>query len=1091
MLLAGAWHAAPAQQADTTWDVTRPRGQTRTIDFTVSEGTWMSLDVSPDGQWLVFDLLGQIYRLPIAGGTAVPLTEDSGIAVNFHPRISPDGRRVAFISDRQGQNNVWVMDADGKNPKAVLPDPGSTHRSPVWMPDGRFVLFEKINSLLFRSIHMVHVDGGKGTEIVKAEMGSMPSRPSASPDGKSVYYEIHTGRFSGTFGLDDILKGAYQLRRTDLATGDAIDITAGQSAQQDRGTSGGAYAPEVSPDGRWLAFLRRIPDGTITWKGHTYGPRSSLWLRDLQGGGERLLMDPVDPDMSEDGIQQHGTYPRYRWMPDGRSIVLAQGGKIRRVDVATGQVTTIPFTARVRRTISEQAWPRFRLSDGPVEARFLRWYAASPAGGTLAFQAFGRIWLKDLPDGTPRRLTPAGFGPFEFAPAWSPDGRSIAFTTWDDSTRGGIWRIAVGGGAPQPVPQPPGEYLNPVWTPDGRELVLIRGGGVTARGVGLARSPYWEIVRVPLDQGEATVLARLQSGQGFADLVRPAFGPDGRVFYTELKTKPTADPFQPVIAGTLTSVRLDGSDKTIHAEVSFADQVIPSPDGKWIAFSQAGNVFVAPFVLNATAGKPLTLDKNGGTMPVTRLSREGGLYPRWRSDGVLDFGNGPSFYTHHLSSGRTDTVSVRLTQPRAIARGTIALTGARIITLENRQVIPSGTVLVRDGRIACVGTCDAAGADRTVDLSGKTIIPGWVDTHAHHHRENAGVLPSRNFETAIYLAYGVTTTLDPAAWSPETFASAELVEAGGMVGPRIFATGENITSGDNTGTNDITSLEVALAEAARRKSWGAISLKQYLQPRRTQRQWVAEAGRRLGLRVTAEGSIDLPHKLSMAMDGHTGFEHATALVPLYADVTNFLGKTRSVYAATPLVGGPGPWNEEFFWQDSEVWKDAKAQRWLPWRQLIPHTRRYIRRPVTDYPRGLLSQGVADIIAAGGYGSIGSHGQQHGIGSHWDVWLYAEAMEPIAALEVASLHGAIFLGLEQDLGSLRAGKLADLVVLNGNPLEDIRKTADLAYVMKAGVLYDANSLDEIWPRTRPFGNTPWYIPEMYRADNRPLDIWDRR
>ncbi|HEX9894474.1 MAG TPA: hypothetical protein VGA78_11155, partial [Gemmatimonadales bacterium] len=698
---------AVGQAADTTWDVTRPRGQTRPVDFTVSEGTWMSLDVSPDGQWLVFDLLGQVYRLPVTGGQAVPLTAESGIAINIHPRISPDGKRIAFVSDRKGQNNLWVMDADGRNAKPVLLDPAAQHRTPVWLPDGRFLLFEKVTNLLFRSIQMAHVDGGKGTELVKAEMGTMPSRPSVAADGKSVFYEIFTGRFTGAFGVDDILKGAYQLRRTDLSTGEAIEITAGQSAQQDRGTSGGAYAPEVSPDGRLLAFMRRMPDATITWRGHTYGPRSSLWIRDLESGAERLLMDPVDPDMSEDGIQQHGTYPRYCWMPDGRSLVIAQGGKIRRVDLVSGTVTTIPFTARVQRTVSEQAWGKFRVPDGPVEARFLRWHSAAPDGRTLAFQAFGRIWLMDLPNGTPRRLTPDSFGPLEYSPAWSPDGRVLAFTTWDDSARGAVWRVPAGGGAPQPVSQTAGEYLNPVWSPDGGDLVVVRGGGVTARGMGLARTPFWEVVRVPVAGGGETVLARIRPGPGFAEVVRPAFGPEGRIFFTELKTKQPADPFRPVVLGTLTSVRPDGSDRKVHAEVSYADDVVPSPDGRWLAFSQAGDVFLAPFVMNGTGGAPLTLSKSGGMVPVTRLSKEGGLYPRWRTADLIEFGSGPRFYTHHVGTGRTDTVTVRLSQPRANARGTIALTGARIITLENKQVIPSGTILIRDGRITCVGACQA------------------------------------------------------------------------------------------------------------------------------------------------------------------------------------------------------------------------------------------------------------------------------------------------------------------------------------------------------------------------------------------------
>ncbi len=296
--------------------------------------------------------------------------------------------------------------------------------------------------------------------------------------------------------------------------------------------------------------------------------------------------------------------------------------------------------------------------------------------------------------------------------------------------------------------------------------------------------------------------------------------------------------------------------------------------------------------------------------------------------------------------------------------------------------------------------------------------------------------------------------------------------------------------GDSPGTSEVTSLEVALKEVARRQSWGALLLKQYLQPTRQARQWSVEAARRLGMRATAEGSMDLGHKLGMVMDGHTGGEHVTVHSPLYADVTTFLGKARYVYSHTPLVSGFGAWNEEYFWQESPIWLDPKQQRWVPWRQLIPHTRRFIMRPETDYSKDIIAQQIADIVAAGGYSAIGSHGQQAGLGSHWDVWMAAKATGNMTALEIASMHGATFLGLEGDLGSITVGKLGDLMVLNGNPLENIRQTANIQYVMKGGTLYDANSLDEIWPTSRKYGDTWWVVPEMYRRDTKPVDVWDR-
>jgi hypothetical protein len=364
--------------------------------------------------------------------------------------------------------------------------------------------------------------------------------------------------------------------------------------------------------------------------------------------------------------------------------------------------------------------------------------------------------------------------------------------------------------------------------------------------------------------------------------------------------------------------------------------------------------------------------------------------------------------------------------------------------------------------------------------------------HAHLHQEHLGMLPARNFETAVYLAYGVTTTYDPSTFSPDPFASAELVETGEMIGPRIFSSGEAITAGDDAATNGIDSFEEAVREVGRRKAWGSPMVKQYLQPTRTGRQWVVEAVRRAGIRTTAEGSASLEHKLGMVMDGHTGGEHLTVQAPLYADFLTFLARARYVYSHTPLVSGFGPWNEEWFWQEGRpVWQDAKLQRWIPWRQLIPHTRRFVTRPETDYSKDIVARTITDLVALGGYSAIGSHGQQDGLGAHWDVWMLAKVAGPLTALQVASMPGATFLGADRDLGSITTGKLGDLMVLNGNPLEDIRQTANIQYVMKGGVLYDATSLDQIWPRSVRFGDYYWVVPEVYRTDEKRVDGWDRR
>lgn len=1086
--------AAPA-----AWDTTQARGATRKIDFTTAEGTWMSVDISADGKWIVFDLLAHIYRMPAAGGEAECLTQASGVALNFHPRYSPDGKQIAFVSDRGGQNNLWLMNADGSDPKAVFKDRDIRVAEPAWTPDGQFI-FVRRTSVASRGANpaggglwMYHKSGGDGVEVVPGSAARGAAWPDVSPDGRYLYFHSTTceGRQSGQL---DFVQGCFQVKRMELKGGTIEDMTSGSNQQQSRASSGGGIAPGISPDGHWMAFARRIPDGTVSYKGHKFGPRSALVLRNLDTGAERVVMDPIEMDMAE-GMKTSRVLPGYNWTRDSKSIYLSQGGKIRKLDVASGRVDTIPFTARVQRTVSEMAYRPVALDEGAVTMKFARWMTASADASKLAFQAFGKIWVMDLPSGTPRRLTALPASTFEYGPTWSPDSKNIAFTTWQEKTAGHLWAMAVAGGAPRQLSTEAAEYAQAVWSPDGNDIVAVRGSGETFRGRTITANPWYSVVRFRVNGGAPTVLATSKrtppadnpAAGGRRAIMQASFGPDGRVFFPEFTNDRREGRDQPLI--DLVSVRNDGSDRRVHMKFAFADEAAISPDGKFVAFQEGDNVYLTPFSWNGAGAQPLQADKRRARFAMKPLSKDGGMFVHWVDASRVEFGSGAKHYTYHVDTEKTDTTDIQLTMPRAVPQGSVALTNAKIITLENRRVIDRGTVLVKNGRIACVGECSTQGA-QVFDASGKTIIPGWIDMHAHHHRENSGMVPPHDWESAIYLAYGVTTTLDPSPWSQNVFPSAELVEAGLVTGPRIFATGDPLYNGDGARQNDITSFDVADQNVKRLVGWGAVSMKQYLQPRRDQRQWIAAAARERGAMVTAEGD-SLEYNIGMILDGQTGFEHPMSYAPLYSDAAKFFGKAHAVYSPTFIVGGAAAWNEEYFWQESDLWKDEKARRWLPWRQLIPNTRRRILRPVTDYSFPMIAQGLADIIAEGGHGAIGSHGQQHGIGSHWETWMAASAMGPMGALEVASMHGAHFLGVEKDLGSITVGKIGDLMVLDADPLADIRNTAKIAWVMKAGRMWTASTMDEVWPQKTPFGEYYWVDADALRSDDRPTDYYDRR
>ena len=1080
--LALAIYALPApvvaQNTPADWDITQPRGETREIAFTATEGTWMSVDISPDGASIVFDLLGHIYRMPVGGGEATSITQESGLALNIHPVFSPDGSEIAFISDRDGQNNLWIMDADGSNPRPVFTDINIRAMEPVWLPNGDYLVVRQTDmtagGLFSYGLFMYHRDGGSGIALVPYTT-QMPGWSSVSPDGRYLYFHQFVGSIL-PYGGQDSSKGDFQIRRLELATGQVTPITSGQSQQQGRMTSGGAFAPEVSPDGRYLAFGRRIPDGVLEYRGHVFGPRTGLWLRDLETGTERLIMDPVEWDMTQEITRAGPVLPRFTWDAAGTRIYLSQGGGIRVLDPVSGEVGTIPFSARVERTISEMAHATRSIPDDSFDARFLRWPTGSPDGRTVVFEGIGKLWLQDASGGEPRRLTPDDFPAFEYAPSWSPDGGSIAFTTFDWAEGGHVWTVPADGGQPRQVSNRAGEYMNPVWRPDGREILVARGSGATARGRTPADNPWHDLVRFPADggvpgEGDGVTVARVLG----ASPPVASYGHDQRIHFAS--------------SDTVVSVAADGTDRRTHAYLPTTWESVVSPDASHVAFVTIGDVFVAPIPPARAEGTIPAITRMGGALPVERLTTQGGLFPRWRDRATLEFGGGTRYATYDMGTGETSATDLRLNVPRNLPTGSVAITNARIITLDDAGVIERGDVVTRDGRITCVGECDISGADRTIDGTGKTVIPGWIDMHGHHNRQSVGLIPERGFEHSVYLAFGVTTTRDPAAAAVNTWSTKDLVQAGRMVGPRIYATGETLTAGDAPFKADVDSPEEADNQVARLQSWGAESIKQYLQPNRRRAQWLVDAARKRGMVATSEGgNFDLSHNIGLVMDGHAGFEHALVQFPIYSDVSRFLGQAGFYYSPTVVVGGSAPWTEEYFFQRDDTWLDEKLRRWLPWRHLIPHARRRSLRPESDYGFAIVAEGMADIIAEGGYGVIGSHGQQHGPASHWEVWSYAEALGPLGALEVASLSGARYLGLEDQLGSIVAGKYADLVILDSNPLDDIENTLDIDLVMKDGVLYDAATLDEVWPSARPFGSYYWVNPDVMKTDTLPVGQW---
>jgi Tol biopolymer transport system component len=1053
------------------WDTTRPRGHTREIDFTTSEGTLQALDISPDGQWIVFDLLAHVYRVRASGGRAECLTQGSGIALNYDPRYSPDGRQIAFVSDRSGQNSLWVMQADGASPRLVAEGGEHWLVQPAWSADGRALI--ATNYLIHRlssqdwtvssQLWRYPLDGSPPGRLTGAGLDYVVA-PALSPDGRHVYYEkMDQPRSTEDYFL---ISGSHHLRRLELESGADEAVTESPAPRP----HAYAAAPQVSPDGRTLSFVRRMPLEHTTYRGRDSAHASGLWLRDLASGRERKLVSPVMPDHFDTSDGYHLRFsPGYAWARDGRSIVYTEGGGIRRVDVGTGEVASIPFEARVRRTISQMARPRLHIDDGAFDVRFMKHPVSAPDGRTLLFQAVGRIWTMRYPSGTPRPLIAEEGAAFQYTPAWSPDGKWIAYTTWDDAAGGHVWKVRADGGAPVRLSRSSGEYLNPVWSPDGGQIYLLRGMGASFRGLTVRDNSHFRIVRMSAGGETASEVASdIATVRG---IVRMSFGAGGSLYYTEESGSYDSageghdwDEYQPRFA--LVSRDAEGGGRREHAHFPFARHAAPSPDGRRVVIQEAHNLLIAP--LPDSPGSPPFLDRSDPSSPLEWLTRSGGLDAHWIDARTLEYIDGHHYHRYDVDNRRTTSTEIRLRVPRYEPRGKLAFTGARILTMKDRRVLEAATLVIEGSRIACVGVCDTKGVDRLIDAGGKTIIPGLFDAHAHPtwdgeiHRQHHPRL-------AIYPAYGVTTVFDPSADAGGVFPSADLIAAGRLVGPRVFTTGPALVS--TGGIRPIRSYQDAEDDVTRLSDWGAISIKQYTQRRRDQRQWLVEAARRTGtVGVTGE-RLNLYYDLGMIMDGQSGWEHPITEHPTYADVARFVAASGTNHTPAMQTAGQGLEASEYWQARTGMSRDAKFLRWTPWRE-IPQFSDHVRRPLAEYPIIYWTETAKDVLRAGGSVSAGAHSKWDGVGAHREVWTFATALTPMEALETATVNPARYLGLDRDLGTLEPGKLADLVVLHSNPLDDIRNTVDIAYVAQGGVLFDDETLDRLWPDPAPYGPRPW-------------------
>lgn len=1027
-----------AQEKDKKWDISNPEGDWdfKEVVLNTDEGTWMNVDVSPDGSKIAFDLLGDIYIMNANGGKATSLR--SGLPFEIQPRFSPDGKTISFTSDAGGGDNIWTMNVDGTDAKQITKENFRLLNNAVWTPDGNYLVarkhFSSTRSLGAGEMWMYHLSGGSGIQLTTRKNDQQDvNEPNISKDGRYLYYseDVYPGGF---FQYNkDPNSQIYVINRYDFETGKTERITGGP---------GGAARPQVSNDGKKLAFIKRVRTKTV------------LYIHDLETGEEWPIYDKLNKDQQE-AWAIFGVYSNFSWTPNDESIVLWSKGKINKVNINTLQVTNIPFEVSAKIKIAKAVEFDTPVAPDSFNAKVIRQAKTSPDGKSIVFNALGYLYTMQLPNGKPKRLTQGT--DFEFEPSFSNDGSKIVYVTWNDTNLGSVHSISSKGGTSTKLTLNKGIYRSPSYSNDGSKIVYRKEGGNGDQGRTFSKNTGLYIMKS--DGSNHKFL--IQQGD------YPIFAKDNqRIMYQ------TGGTFGGAITKELKSVDLNGNDERSLVKSSHGNRILPSPDGNWIAFIHLFKVYMAPM---PKAGAAIDFTDKTSFVPVTQLTEDAGINLHWSNDSkTIHWSLGNEYFSANAS-----TETKLITQPTAKINleiktdkpsGKIAFKNANIITMEGDKVIQNGTIVINQNKIEAIGNS----ADITIpndakvyDVSGKTIMPGIVDAHAHIGGFRAGLTTQKHWQFYANLAFGVTTSHDPSANTQAVFALSELQKSGQLVGPRLYSTGHILYGADGDFKAVINNLDDARSSIRRTKAFGALSVKSYNQPRREQRQQVLQAAREEGIFVVPEGGSTFYTNMSMIMDGHTGVEHNIPVAPVYKDVTTLWGNSKTGYTPTLVVNYAGMSGEYYWYQNTNVWENEKLLKYFPRGIIDSRSRHRTMVPQEEYDNGyiLTSKTAKALTDVGVKVNLGAHGQLQGLAAHWELWmLHQGGMTNLEAIRAATLNGAQYIGAGNDIGSLEVGKLADLIVLDKNPLENIRNTESVIYTMVNGRLYDTETMNEIGNHT---------------------------